>query len=203
MDFTSASSIILYIIFAAALCGVIYFRIKNKNTFLMEQSRLKNIKELKDEQFCLQDIKRVFYKGKEKTAVYFDSLHRCFAVETMDYKNKKADLAGPYPFYKIAAVALIENEEIINQNNIRPGMQISELFAVGANSGKALKVKTNHVKSIIIKLIFDNLNVTHLNIKVLSHNIKANDENYLYYSQSAKELYEIFENALLNNWVKK
>ncbi len=203
MDLTSTSSIILYVIFIVALGGIVYFRIKNKNTFKIEQARLKDIKDLKDEGFCLQDIRRVFYKDKEETAVYFDNLNRCFAVETIDYKNKKADLAGPYPFYKIIAVALIENEEITNQNNLRPGTEIDELYAIGTNSGKALKVRANHVKSITIKLIFDNLNIAHLNINVLNHNIKSNDENYLYYSQTAKELYDIFENALLSNWVKK
>lgn len=203
MDFTSTSSIILYIIFAAALGGIVYLRIKNKHTFQIEQSRLKNIQRLKEHNFCLQNITRVFYKDKEDIAVYFDNANKCFAVETIDYKNKKARIEGIFPFARIIGAALIENREIINQNNLIPGVEIRKLYAVNGGADKKRKVKANHVNSIAIKLIFDGINKAYLNIGILSHNIKSNDENYLYYSQIAQELYDIFEKALLSNWVEK
>jgi hypothetical protein len=189
----------MFAIFVVAVCGIIFFRVKNKNALKMKQSRIKNLENLKNQGFCTQDIKHIIFKGRDNKTLYFDNTNRRFALEIIDHKQKQAKITGIYPFEKIIAVALVRDGKIISQNNTKPSSKDEDLYGQTVITVN----KKNYVSSIIIKIIFEKFIEAYLNIEVLNHAIKIDDENYEYYLQTAKDLYEIFENALLNNWVKK
>jgi len=202
MNFAAGAVILSAIAAALIIIIIISVIIKNKNTAVIRQSRTDNLEELKNRGFQTQDIKHIFFKGKDEKVFYFDYKNRAFAVEEIDYKLKKSNITGVYPLSKITAAALIQDGNLICQNNIIQDISLNTLYKLDEYES-AKTDKADSISLIDLRLALDKLGNKQININILNRTVKLNDERCAYYTQISKELYEIFENELLANWMKK